>query len=224
MAALLKLNVSEIAAELDEPFSMMNVAIVGDIIVGVYICQGTMEWHRHLDIDELFWVYAGAVVLESEWGEVRLRPGELAVVPKGINHRSSAPSRASVLLLRCGFMPQRKNGRRRLYATSDEASLKRVGLHSAIQALVEPFQFQSIAQVEDSVVQVAWGEGVWPVESPASHDVLFFVLKGTGTVRTAESMHHLHPGDLVVVPQGTAYQLSTTQGTALVRLTREQVP
>jgi mannose-6-phosphate isomerase-like protein (cupin superfamily) len=36
-------------------------------------------------------------------------------------------------------------------------------------------------------------------------------------------MHHLHPGDLVVVPQGTAYQLSTTQGTALVRLMREQI-
>ena len=223
MAAPQKFNVSEIATELDEPFSIMNVAFVGDIVVSVYICQGTMEWHRHLDIDELFWVYAGTMALESEWGEVRLRPGELAVVPKGIGHRSSAVTRASVLLLRCGFLSQRKNGRRRLYATTGEASLKRVGLYSAVQALVEPFQFQSVAQVEDSVVQAAWGEGVWPVESPAIHDALFFVLKGTATVRTAESMQHLHPGDLIVMPQGTAYQLSTTQGTALVRLTREQV-
>ena len=200
---------------------MMNVALVGDIVVSVYICQGMLAWHRHLDIDELFWVQEGTISLESEWGEVRLRPGELAVVPKGVGHRSSAGMRASVLLLRCGFIPERKNGRRRLYALSGEAKLKRIGLHGAVQALVLPFQFHTIARIEDSIVQAAWGEGTWPVEIPATHDVLFFVLNGTATVRTSQSMLHLHPDDFTVVPQGAVYQLSTTQDTALVRVARE---
>ncbi|MEE8390813.1 MAG: homogentisate 1,2-dioxygenase [Anaerolineae bacterium] len=223
MTKLKKLNVSQIAVELDRPFSMVNVASVGDIVVSVYICQGTLEWHKHLDNDELFWGYEGTILLESEWGKVQLRPGELAVVPKGVRHRSGSGMRASVLLLRCGFLSGRKNGRRRLYALAGEAKLKRVNLHGTVQALPLPFQFQTVAQVEDSVVQVAWGEGTWPVEIPASHDVLFFVLNGTATVRTSQSMLHLHPGDFTVVPRGAIYQLGTTQGTALVRLTREEI-
>ena len=223
MTRLKKRNVSQIAAELNRPFSMMNVASVSDIVVSVYICQGTLEWHKHLDNDELFWTYEGTILLESEWGEVQLRPGELAVVPKGVEHRSGSGIRASVLLLRCGFLAERKNGRRRLYALAGEAKLKRVGLHGTIQALTLPFQFQTAAQIEGSVVQTAWGEGTWPVEIPAVHDVLLFVLSGTATVRTPQSMLHLHQSDFTIVPRGAIYQLSTTQGTALVRLTREQV-
>ena len=222
MTRLKKQNVSQAAAELGKPFSMMNLISVGDILVSVYICQGALEWHKHLDNDELFWVHEGAILLESEWGEVRLQPGELAVIPKGVGHRSSSGLRASVLLLRCGFISGRKNGRRRLYAIAGEARLKGVSFHSVVQALTLPFQFQTVARVEDSVVQTAWGEGTWPVDIPTSHDVLFFVIDGTATVRTSQSMLHLHPGDLTVVPQGAIYQLSTTQGTALVRVTREE--
>jgi mannose-6-phosphate isomerase-like protein (cupin superfamily) len=223
MTKLRKQNVSQVAQELDRPFSMVNVATVGDILVSVYICQGVLEWHKHLDHDELFWVHEGAITVESEWGAARLRPGELVVVPKGVQHRSGSSMRASVLLLRCGFAVDRKNGRRRLYGIAGEARLKRVSLHNVIQALTMPFQFQAVAQIEDSVVQAAWGEGTWSVEVPTAHDVMFLVLNGTATVRTSESMLHLHPGDFIIVPQGVIYQLSTTQGTALVRLTREDV-
>ncbi len=215
----LKFSVSQIAAQLDQPFSMANVALMGDIVVSVYICQGTLEWHEHMDFDELFWVYEGTILLESEWGEVRLGPGELAVVPKGVGHRSGSELRSSVLLLRCGVVPERKNGRRRLYAIDGERELKRVGLRSVVRSLALPFQFQTVAQIEDSVLQVTWGEGTWPVGIPSPRDSFIFVLDGTATVRTSDSMVHLHPGDFTVVPEGMIYQLSTTKGTALVQVT-----
>ena len=218
MMGIRKLNVSQIAAQLDQPFMMANVAIVGDIAVSVYICQGTLAWHRHPHIDELFWVYEGAIVLESELGDQRLRPGELAVVPKGVSHRSTAEARASVLLLRCDVASERKNGRRRLYAVPGEKGLERIGLRALARSLAVPFRFQTAAWIEDSVLQIAWGEGVWPVEALPIHDSLLFVLDGTATVRTAESMLHLHRGDFTVVPEGIACQLSTTKGTTVVRL------
>ncbi len=221
LTMLKKLNVSEVAAQLDRPFSTMHVAVVGDILVSIYICQGMLEWHQHLDNDELFWVYEGTMLLESEWGEVRLRPGELAVVPKGVGHRSSSGIRASVLLLRCGFAPERKNGRRRLYAIAGESSLVRFSLHQTLQTLASPLRFQTVTFIEGSAVQVASGEGTWPVEIPATHDLLLLVLRGTATVRTSASMLHMHPGDFTALPQGTVYQLSTTRDTALVRVTRE---
>jgi mannose-6-phosphate isomerase-like protein (cupin superfamily) len=222
MTTLKKIGVSQVAEKLNKPFSMMHVAFVGDVLISVYICQGMLEWHKHLDIDELFWVCEGTILLESEWGEVRLRPGELAVVPKGVGHRSSSGLRASVLLLRCGVAPERKNGRRRLYALTSETGLKPVSLQEAVQALTLPFQFQTVAQFEDFVVQVAWGEGTWSVEIPTPDDLLLFVLNGTATVRTSQSMLHLHPGDFTIVPQGAMYQLSTTKETALVRVMHEE--
>jgi len=221
MTSLKKLNVSQVSEKLDKPFSMATVGLVGDLLVSVYICQGAIGWHKHLDNDELFWVYQGTILVESDWGKARLRSGELTVVPKGIRHRSSARMRASVLLLRCGFVPERKNGHRRLYTVGGKKTQKRVNLHETIQALTLPFNFQTVARVEDSVVQAAWGEGTWPVEIPPPHDVMLFVLSGTATVRTSQSMLHLHPGELTVVPQGMVYQLSTTKNTALVKAVRE---
>jgi mannose-6-phosphate isomerase-like protein (cupin superfamily) len=220
---LKKRNVSRLAARLDRPFSMINVTNVGDILVSVYICQGVLDWHKHVDIDELFWVYEGTILLESDWGKVRLRAGELAVVPKGVRHRSSSRLRASVLLLRCGFMAGRKNGRRRLYSIAGESQLERITLHSVTQAVAAPFRFQVVAQVEDSVVQTAWGEGTWSIQVPAPRDLMLFVLNGTATARTLHSMLHMHPGEFTVIPQGAVYQLSTTAGTQLVRVTQEDL-
>ena len=220
MTLLSKLNVREVAAALDRPFAVANLARIGDILVSVYICEGLLGWHRHLDHDELFWVYEGNILLESECGQVALRPGELAVVPKGIRHRSGSPLRASVLLVRCGFVPHRKNGRRRLYATADDAGPQRVDLPAAVRSIEAPFQFETVARVEETQVQVGYGEGTWQVELPAPKDLMLFVSEGNATVRTAESMVHLHPGDLTAVPVGTVYQLSTTRGTWLVRVTR----
>jgi len=223
MTVLKKLNVSQVTAELNRPFAMVNLAFVGDIAVSVYVCQGMLNWHRHLDNDELFWVHGGTMLLESEWGEVRLRPGELAVVPKGVAHRSGSELRTTVLLLHCGVAPERKNGKRRLYSIGDEAKLRRINLQGAMRGVIWPFQFQTVARIDDSAVQVAWGEGAWSVEMPAPHDLLIFVLRGTATVRTSQSMMHLHPGDFTVVPHGALYQLSTSRDTALVRVTREGV-
>lgn len=224
MTGITKLNVYELAAKLDEPFTMINADYVGDIIVSVYLCHGMLEWHRHVDIDELFWVYEGTMTLESELGEVRLRPGELTVVPKGVGHRSRSTARASVLLLRCGFFPDRKNGRRRLYTLRDAAQLKRISLREVVEKLPEPFEFKTVAGIEDTILQVARGGGNWPIRRPRSREQLIYVLEGTATARTVHSMLHMHPGDFTVIPPGATCQLSTTSGTALVRVTRENAP
>lgn len=219
MTELTKLNVSEIAARLEEPFAMANVARVGDVVVSVYNCEGMVRWHRHVDIDELFWVYEGTMLLESELGDVRLHPGELTAVPKGVSHRSSSNIGASVLLLRCVLLPDRKNGRRRLYAT-DEPGLECVNLHRVARAIDEPFLLQTVARINDTVVQVAWGSGVWLAAMPAHRDLLFYVLDGVANLRTRDSLLHMRPGDFTVVPRGAVYHLHSSGTATLVRVTR----
>jgi quercetin dioxygenase-like cupin family protein len=220
MSQLSKLNVSEVAKKLKSPFAMANLARVGDVLVSVYVCEGMLGWHKHPDRDELFWAYEGSILLETEPGKIALRPGELAVVEKGIRHRSGAIQRAVVLLLRCGYLPHRKNGRRRLYGVPDDAAPVRVDLEAEVRAGEVPFSFRTAALIDETGVQVAHGEGTWPVEVPAPADLAILLLSGNATVRTEGSMVHLHQGDLTAVPAGVIYHLSTTRGTSLARITR----
>lgn len=200
---------------------MVNIAVLGDIVVSVYICDGVLRWHRHIDTDELFWVHEGAILLESDRGDLRLNEGDLAVVPKGVSHRTQSDQRASVMLLRCGFLPDRKNGQRRLYATEDDPELERLNPLLIAQEIDEPFHFRTIARVENATVQIAQGEGLWSSAMQSDQDMLLGVLDGSATVRTSESMLHMHPGDFTVIPGGQDYGLSSTHGTALVWVTRK---
>jgi len=198
---------------------MAKVATVDDIVVSVTICQGELERHKHVDVDELFWVYEGEMSIESERGVVHLDSGELTVVPKGTEHRSRSADRAVVMVLRCGFMPNRKNGKRRLYAVGD-SGLSSLNLQDKADELPAPFRFRSITRVEDSMIQVARGSGRWPVELPVVHDRMFYVVDGALTVRTVRGRVRLRPGDLTVVPRGAFYHLHTAENTLLVRMTR----
>lgn len=219
MSSLARFNVSEIAAALNEPFSVANVAYVDDVLIGVYVCEGRLHPHKHLDMDELFWVHEGTMHLETEIGDARLEPGDLALVPKGTEHRTRSPDRATVILLRCGFLPGRKNGKRRLYSVNT-TSLTPLNVIARATQLVAPFRFHSVVQVEDSVIQVAWGDGRWPVELPVAYDRMFHVLDGNLTVRTVRTRLRLEPGDFTVVPRGAFYNLYTPANALLVRLTR----
>lgn len=220
MSRLKAYSIPEIAAGLDEPFSMSDVAYVDDLLVSVYICEGKLQWHRHVDVDELFWVFDGAMTLDTERGDVPLEAGELTVVPKGTRHRSRSSSRATVLLLRCGLVPHRKNGKRHLYVT-DESGLPRVNVRAAADILESPFNFQTVARVEDSKVQLARGGGRWPIELPAAHDRMLCVVHGSLTVRTVKDKLRLAPGGFTVVPRGAFYHLYSSEGALVVRVVRK---
>ena len=64
--------------------------------------EGTLEWHSHAEEDEVFLCLAGRLVLEMRDREVALEPGQLFVMPRGVEHRPRAEPRASVLLFEPG--------------------------------------------------------------------------------------------------------------------------
>lgn len=199
---------------------MVDVAYVDDLLLSVFICEGALHWHRHVDIDELFWVHEGSVLLESEHGDAAMRAGEMAVVPKGTEHRSRSDGRAIVLLLRCGLVPHRKNGKRRLYVT-DEVGLPSVNIRRRAESLAAPYRFQTVAAVEESRVQLARGKGRWPTELPVAHDRLVYVVHGGLTVRTVRDRLRLGPGEFAVIPRGAFYHLYAEDDTILAGVTRE---
>lgn len=60
--------------------------------------QGGFVWHAHEHEDELFLVLAGDLDMEFRDRTVRLREGELIIVPRGVEHRPSAEHEVHVLL------------------------------------------------------------------------------------------------------------------------------
>ena len=65
--------------------------------------QGDFVWHSHADTDETFIVLEGELRIDLRDGAVTLGPGEMAVVPRGVEHKPHAEREACVLLIEpCG--------------------------------------------------------------------------------------------------------------------------
>ena len=74
------------------------VASYNDNDVCVVRVDGEFVWHKHDDTDDLFLVLDGELDIELRDRTVVLGPGDLFVVPKGIEHRPCA-RRGEVKLL-----------------------------------------------------------------------------------------------------------------------------
>jgi quercetin dioxygenase-like cupin family protein len=59
--------------------------------------QGVFPWHHHESEDEMFLVWRGTFRVEFRDRVISLGPGELLVVPAGIEHRTAADEEAEVL-------------------------------------------------------------------------------------------------------------------------------
>ena len=67
--------------------------------VMVVKAQGEFVWHKHDDTDDFFLVLKGHLTIELRDCSVQLGPGELFVVPKGVEHRPVAPEEVHLLLI-----------------------------------------------------------------------------------------------------------------------------
>jgi mannose-6-phosphate isomerase-like protein (cupin superfamily) len=88
------------AEALEEYWSPKVVARVNDQYVKVAKLHGQLVWHRHNNEDELFYVLRGNLTIEYEGGhKVRLKPGSLHVVPKGVLHNPIAEEDCWIVLI-----------------------------------------------------------------------------------------------------------------------------
>lgn len=60
--------------------------------------KGEFVWHHHETEDELFWVISGKLLVHFRDKTVELNPGELLVVPRGVEHKPEAPEEVQLVL------------------------------------------------------------------------------------------------------------------------------
>ncbi|OKK06236.1 cupin [Streptomyces sp. CB03234] len=96
-------NLTEALATFDDIYSPRVVARMNDYDVRIAHAAGDHVWHVHDDTDEFFLVLDGQfdiALREADGSErtVELRRGDTFVVPKGTEHKPSAPNGASILM------------------------------------------------------------------------------------------------------------------------------
>ena len=92
--------------DLDEKFGRFSehwspklVARLNDYEVKLVRAQGDFVWHTHEDTDELFLVLDGELTIQLRDREVVVGPGQLFVVPRGVEHCPRADGEVKALLL-----------------------------------------------------------------------------------------------------------------------------
>ncbi|MFN7960755.1 MAG: cupin domain-containing protein [Thermoanaerobaculia bacterium] len=82
-----------------EKYSPRIVAQLNDYHFKVAKLEGEFLWHSHPETDEAFLVIEGELTLEFRDGAVVLGPGELYVVPRGVEHKPVAEKECHLLLI-----------------------------------------------------------------------------------------------------------------------------
>ena len=75
------------------------IASLNDQEVKIARLEGEFCWHRHEEGDELFFVLEGDLEIRFRRGVVRLGPGEMVVVPRGVEHLPIAHGPVRVVLI-----------------------------------------------------------------------------------------------------------------------------
>jgi mannose-6-phosphate isomerase-like protein (cupin superfamily) len=96
-------NLEAKLATFSEPWQPRTVAQLNGSDVMLAKAKGEFVWHKHDDTDDFFLVLKGNLTIEMRDRSVHLGPGELFVVPKGVEHRPVAEEEAHILLIEpCG--------------------------------------------------------------------------------------------------------------------------
>jgi mannose-6-phosphate isomerase-like protein (cupin superfamily) len=92
-------DISEKLSLFTEHWSPKTVARLNDYEIKVVKVHGEFTSHTHEDTDELFLVTHGQLTIRMRDGNVTLGPGQLFVVPRGVEHCPITDGEAHAVLI-----------------------------------------------------------------------------------------------------------------------------
>lgn len=93
------ISLSEKLGLLQAQWEPRVVAEMNDYQFKVVKLEGDFVWHDHKDTDETFIVLAGELRIDFRDGAVVVGPGEMFVVPKGVEHKPFAEKEVRAMLI-----------------------------------------------------------------------------------------------------------------------------
>lgn len=93
-----KVNISEKFSQFHDHWHPRIVAELNGQHVKLAKVKGEFTWHKHDEEDEMFVVMKGQLTIEFRDRTISMGPGEMLVVPKGVEHRPIAEKEAEIML------------------------------------------------------------------------------------------------------------------------------
>ena len=94
-----RVNLAEKLATFSEHYRPRTVGEFNGHDLMVAKVKGAFTWHSHPDTDDFFLVLKGRLTIQMREGNVTLGPGEMFVVPKGVEHCPVAEEESHLLLI-----------------------------------------------------------------------------------------------------------------------------
>ncbi len=94
-----KINLAAKLSLLDGVYQPGIVGYFNDYKLQVVKVKGPFVWHKHDETDDFFMVISGRLTIHLRDRDVELEPGEIFVVPRGVEHCPDAEEETEVLLI-----------------------------------------------------------------------------------------------------------------------------
>jgi mannose-6-phosphate isomerase-like protein (cupin superfamily) len=94
-----KIDLAEKLAGFSDHWSPRTIAQLNDYDVMVVKVQGEFVWHKHDATDDFFLILKGQLDIQMRDRTVTLGPGEMFIVPRGVEHRPVARDEVHMLLI-----------------------------------------------------------------------------------------------------------------------------
>ena len=94
-----KVNLAEKLAQFSDYWAPRTIAQLNDYDVMLVKVKGEFVWHKHDGTDDFFLVLHGRLTVRLRERNVILEPGELFVVPRGVEHQTYAEQETQLLLI-----------------------------------------------------------------------------------------------------------------------------
>ncbi|MEE9376469.1 MAG: cupin domain-containing protein [Candidatus Lokiarchaeia archaeon] len=93
------IDIPQLIEECTKKWQNISLCNVNDSVIRLAVIEGEFHWHKHEKEDEFFFVIEGLLLIDLEEKVIELLPKQGFTVPKGVMHRTRAPSRTSVLVI-----------------------------------------------------------------------------------------------------------------------------
>jgi mannose-6-phosphate isomerase-like protein (cupin superfamily) len=93
------IDLAEKLSTFSEHWSPRTVTKFNDCDVMVVKVEGEFVWHKHDDTDDFFLVVKGVLDIQLRDRTITLGPGQMYIVPKGVEHRPVAREEVHLLLI-----------------------------------------------------------------------------------------------------------------------------
>ena len=93
------IDIPQLIEECTNKWQNLSLCNVNDSVIRLAVLEGEFYWHKHEKEDEFFFVIEGILLIDLENKVVELKSNQGFTVPRGVMHRTRAPSRTSILMI-----------------------------------------------------------------------------------------------------------------------------